>query len=216
MKYYVQHQQDYSRGELLLRAFFGFIYIMIPHGFMIGIFGIGLLFIRFFLFWIILFTGKYPKGMWDYAVKLMRYQLRVSARNSNLADGYPEFGLDGEDQNTKFDIAYTENVSRATMLIRTFFGMLYVGIPHGFVLVFRLIGTLFVQFLAFWIILFTGKYPKGMFDFVVGTGRWIYRIQCYLNFYTPTYPAFTGAVLPGENQGVVDQQFSTNDDILDA
>jgi hypothetical protein len=71
--------------------------------------------------------------------------------------------------------------------------------------------------IAFWIILFTGKFPKGMFDFIVGTGRWSYRISCYLNFYTDGYPPFTGKVLPGENTNVPNgDATSTDDNILDA
>ena len=54
-----------------------------------------------------------------------------------------------------------------------------------------------------------------MFDFVVGTGRWNYRIQCYLNFYTDEYPAFTGKVLPGENSDIDDDSSESNDEILD-
>ena len=69
MNYYVKHQEDYSRGQLLLRALFGGIYIMIPHGIMIMIFSIGLMFVRIIAFWTCLFTGKYPRGMWDYQVK---------------------------------------------------------------------------------------------------------------------------------------------------
>ncbi len=212
MIYYVKHQEEYSRGQLLLRAFFGIFYIGIPHGFLIMLLSIGLMFVRIGVFWICLFTGKYPQGLWDYQVKFMRYQLRVNARFQNLADGYPEFGLNGQDDHTNFDIAYKEEVSRGTVLIRALFGVFLI-IPHAFALIFRLIATMFVQIIAFWIILFTGKFPDGMFDFVVGTGRWAYRVNCYLNFYTPDYPPFTGKILPGENEGIENNY--SNDDILD-
>lgn len=212
MNYFVKHQEEYSRGQLLLRAFFGVFYIGIPHGLLIMILSIGLMFIRIGVFWICLITGKYPQSLWDYQVKLMRYQLRVNARFQNLADDYPEFGLDGKDSHTNFDIAYKEEVSRGTVLLRALFGPLII-LPNAFVLIFRLIATMFVKMIAFWIILFTGKYPKDMFEFVVGTGRWTYRINCYLSFYTPDYPAFTGKVLPGENENI--EVTFTNDEILD-
>jgi hypothetical protein len=216
MNYYVKHQEEYSRGELLLRAFLGIFYIMIPHFFVMYFLAIGSMVVSMITFWTILFTGKYPKGMWDYQVKFMRYQLRVTARLSNLADGYPAFGLNGTDDNTHFDIEYTEEISRGTLIIRTLFGGFMI-IPHFFVIIFRMYASMFVQMIAFWIILFTGKFPKGMFEFVVGTGRWMYRISCYLTFYTPDYPAFTGKVLPGENQNVPNgEATSTDDNILDA
>lgn len=214
MNYYVKHQASYSRGELLLRTFFGFLYIMIPHGIVLMFLAIGFMFVRIYTFWVCLITGKHPRGSFDYQVKFLRYQLRLNARIMNLADGYPAFGLEGTDENTVFDIAYREEVNRGQVLLRALFGGIYVMIPHAFVLIFRLIGTMFVNFIAFWIVLFTGKYPENMFQFVVGTGRWNYRIQCYLNFYTDTYPAFTGKVLPGENMNLEDSQ-QTNDEILD-
>ncbi len=212
MIYLVKHQEEYSRGELLLRSFFGVFYIGIPHGILIMLLSIGLMFVRIGVFWICLFTGKYPKGLWDYQVKFMRYQLRVNARFQNLADGYPEFGLNGRDEHTNFDIKYKEEVNRGAVLIRALFGF-FIIIPHVFVLLFRMIGTMVVQIFAFWIILFTGKFPKDMFDFIVGTGRWAYRINCYLYFYTEKYPPFTGKVVAGENQNI-ENEF-VNDDILD-
>jgi hypothetical protein len=216
MNYSVKLQDSYSRGELLLRAFFGAFYIGIPHAFVILFLAIGFIFVRIASFWVILITGKYPRGLFDYQVKFMRYQLRVNARFSNLADGYPEFGLNGKDEHTEFDIPYTEEISRGTLLIRTLFGGIYVSIPHGFVLFFRMIATMFLQVIAFWIILFTGKFPKDMFEFIVGTGRWQYRVNAYLLFYTDEYPAFSGKVLPGENNGQGGSSQSGMSDVLDS
>ncbi|MEX1002571.1 MAG: DUF4389 domain-containing protein [Crocinitomicaceae bacterium] len=215
MTFDIKHQDEYSRGQLLLRAFFGVFYIMIPHGILIVLLSIGLLFVKFLTFWIILFTGKWNKGFFDYHVKMMRYQLRVQARLMNLADGYPEFGLNGTDTHTSFDITYQEDVSRGSMLLRAFFGMFYVGIPHGFILMFRMIGVFFCNFIGFWAILFTANYPKGMFDFVVKTYRWNYRVSAYLSYLTHTYPPFSGDVQPGENLDLVDATVA-NDEILDA
>lgn len=213
MKFNVVYQESYSRGELLLRFLFGFIYIMIPHGIVQMVLSIGLVFIRIFTFWTILFTGKFPKSWFEYNVKMMRYQLRVSARNMNLADGYPAFGLNGTDTQTTFDVTYQEEVSRGSMLLRAIFGI-YMIIPHAFVLLFRMIGVLFCNLIAFWAILFTGSYPKGMFDFVVKTLRWQARIGCYLAYLTHVYPPFTGEVLPGEE--TAGGSASKNDNILDA
>lgn len=201
MTFDIKHQESYSRGELLLRSFFGFFYILIPHGILIYILMIGLMFVKFVTFWTILFTGKFSKGMFDYNVKMNRYMLRLQARLLNLSDGYPAFGLNGTDTQTTFDVKYQEDVSRGSMLVRAFFGMFYVGIPHMFILMFRMIGVYFCSFIGFWSILFTGNYPKGMFDFVVKTFRWQARVNLYLGYMIHEYPKFTGEVLPGENEG---------------
>jgi hypothetical protein len=213
MKFNVKRQDSYSRGELILRFLFGPFYIMLPHAIVQGVLGIGLMFIKILTFWVILFTGKFPKSWFEYNVKMMRYSLRVSARTLNLADGYPAFGLNGTDTQTEFDVTYQEEVSRGSMLLRAFFGVFMI-IPHAFILIFRLIGVMFCNFIGFWAILFTGSFPQGMFDFIVKTFRWNFRIQCYLSYLTHVYPPFTGDVLPGEE--TAGGSSSKNDDILDA
>lgn len=199
MNFDIKHQESYSRGELLLRSFFGFIYILIPHMFILFFLAIASIFIGFIAFWSILFTGKYPKGMYEFQVKFRLWELRVNARLLNLTDGYPAFGLDAKDGSITFEIEYPEKLSRGNLLLRAFFGIFYVIIPHMFILYFRLIGVYVVLFIAWWAVLFTGKYPKGMFDFVVGTLRWAMRLGLYMGNMTDTYPAFTGKVLAGEN-----------------
>lgn len=214
MTFDIKYQESYSRGELLLRTFLGIFYIMIPHGIVLWFLTIGLMFVSFFSFLILLFTGKWNKGMWDYVVKYNRYSLRVNARMMNLADGYPAFGLNGTDTQTTYDVKYQEEVSRVSVLIRIFFGLFYVMIPHGFALMFMMIGVLFCNFIGFWAILFTGSYPKGMFDFVVKTFRWQQRVNNYMSFLTHDYPKFTGEVLPGENEDV-DDEVGDSEEILD-
>lgn len=97
-----------------------------------------------------------------------------------------------ESQPVKFSIDYPEKLSRGLLLLKTFFGWLYVLIPHGFALFFYGIAALVVTFIAWWAILFTGKYPKGMFDFVVGYQRWSNRVNAYLMLMTDVYPPFSG------------------------
>lgn len=186
------HQESYSRGQLLLRSFFGIFYIMIPHGFALGVMGLAGAVLRFIAWWAVLFTGKYPRSFFDFQLGLLKWSTRVNARMLNLADGYPAFGNSGQDANTNVHVAYPESLSRGTLLLRAFFGIIYVLIPHGLCLLFRGIATYFVVFIAWWAILITGKYPKGMFDFVVGTLRWATRIGIYMGFMTDKYPPFSG------------------------
>lgn len=197
MKIIIKHQETYSRGELLLRTMFGFLYIMIPHMFLLYFLQIGLMFVNIARFWIILFTGKWPKGLFDYAVKLQRYGLRVSARLVNLSDGYPQFGLNGTDDKTDFDIQYQESYSRGRLLVRAIFGIFLI-LPHIFVLYFKLIGVYVVLFIGWWAVLITGKYPKGMHNFVVGVLRHAYRLGYYLYFLSDNYPSFSNSPVEGE------------------
>jgi hypothetical protein len=192
MKLTIQHQERYSRGQLLLRTFFGFLYIGIPHAFCLFFVGIWAAILMFCAWWVVLFTAKYPKGMFNFQVKLYNWQTRLSATLYNLVDGYPAFGVNGKSDKVSLEVEYPEKLSRGLLLLRTFFGFIYVMIPHGFCLFFRAIGTSFVMFLAWWVVLFTGKYPAGWHSFVVGLLRWGLRINLYMAFMTDQYPPFTG------------------------
>jgi hypothetical protein len=142
-------------------------------------------------FFNILIDGSTPKWYYEWVVKLNRWGLRINARLLNLVDGYPEFGMDGKDDKTSFDLEFWQ-ISRGQMLLRTFFGWLYVGIPHGFVLYFRGIGMLFLCLFAFFVVLFTGEYPESWHKFNVGTIRWGARVNSYLCWLYKDYPPFAG------------------------
>ena len=192
MKLEIKCQESYSRGELILRTLFGWIYIAIPHMFLLFFMGLWGSILQFISWWIILFTGRYPQSFFEFQVKLMRWSTRVLARQLNLSDDYPAFGLDAQDEYTNVEVAYPESLSRGTLLLKTFFGWLYVGLPHGFMLYFRALATYFVTFIAWWVILFTGKYPESWHRFNVGTLRWAMRVNLYMSYMTDDYPPFSG------------------------
>jgi len=89
-------------------------------------------------------------------------------------------------------VDYPEKLSRGWVVLKLLFGSLYVGIPHGIILALYQIAVGVVTFIAFWIILFTGKYPRGMYDFVVGYMRWTARVNAYLSLLRDEYPPFSG------------------------
>ncbi len=190
MKIAVRHQESYSRGELLLRSFFGFIYMGLPHGICLAFLGIGSQICTLIGFFIILFTGSYPKGMFDFVLKVERWRFRLISRIFNLTDGYPGFGLDAHDPSTVYDFEYLEKRNRLTVLLRFLLAPLFL-LPHILCIIFLELGALICMFLAFWIVLFTGKYPVGMHGFVTGFVRWIVRVQAYMFLLTDTYPPFT-------------------------
>jgi hypothetical protein len=90
-----------------------------------------------------------------------------------------------------FDVEYPERLSRGWLLLKVFFGWLYVGIPHWIVLSLYGIAVSIVLFISFWAILFTGKFPRGFFDFVVGYIRWQNRVTVYLSLLRDEYPPFS-------------------------
>lgn len=191
MTYEIKHAEKQSRGELLLRFFFGWIYMYLPHAFVLIFLGLWAGLLHFISFWIILFTARYPESFFQFQVKLIRWQARVSARQLNLVDGYPAFGLDVVDPAVVVEIPYPERLSRGLLLIKFFFGWLYVIIPHAVVLCFLGIAAGFVLFIGWWIILFTGQLPIGMHNFLAGVLRWNQRVILYITNMTDVYPPFS-------------------------
>lgn len=188
----IKHQESYSRGELLLRTFFGAIYIAIPHFIVLIFISLAGSVLNFLAWWAILFTGRYPQSWFEFQVKQMRWGLRVTSRLYNLSDGYPAFGLNAADDRVTFEVEYPEHISRGLLLARTFFGWIYVLIPHGIILGLMSYAVFFILFLNWWIVLFTGKIPHSLFDFVLRFLRWSYRVQLYMSYMTDQYPPFHG------------------------
>ncbi len=122
----------------------------------------------------------------------------MSARLYNISDGYPAFGINATDEHTSLVVEYPESLGKGTLLLKFFFGWLYCGLPHVFVLMFRLFYQAILQFVAFWVVLFTGKFPKSIHEFTVGSIRWSFRISLYLNYMSDDYPPFTGKEIEGE------------------
>lgn len=192
VKFNIKHSDSYSRGQLLLRSLFGWLYILIPHAFVLMFIGMGVGIMRFLAFWSILFTGKYPESWFNFQVQALRWQTRVNASLFNLSDEYPAFGLSAEAADVELEIAYPTEISRGEVLVRALFGWIYIMIPHMIILIFRILGTEILMFFAFWVVLITGSYPESWHRFNVGTLRWGVRLNAYLSYLTHQYPPFSG------------------------
>lgn len=187
----VEYPERLSRGLLLLKVFFGWLYVGIPHGIILCFYGIAVGVVIFIAFWAILFTGKYPRVLFDCVVGYQRWGLNITTYLGLLRDEYAPFTNEPtSNYPVTFEIEYPERLSRGLLLLKVFFGWLYVGIPHGIILYFYGIAVGIVNFIAFWAILFTGKYPRGMFDFVVGYSRWGSNVTAYLGLLRDEYPPF--------------------------
>ncbi len=192
MKLTITRQDSYSRGELLLRTLFGWLYIMIPHCVVMMFVAIWAAILGFLAFWVVLFTGKYPQSWFEFQVKVMNWSSRLYATVYNLVDGYPAIGPGGTSDKVNLEVEYPESLSRGLVLARLFFGFFYVMIPHGFCLYFRMIAHGFVSLIAWFIVLFTGEFPENMHSFLVGTIRWMTRYSLYMALMTDEYPPFSG------------------------
>jgi hypothetical protein len=142
--------------------------------------------ITFIAWFAILFTGKYPLGLFNLVVGFTRWSANVTAYVSLFRDEYPPFAMDAGRFPLTYDVEYPQRLSRWLI----FFKILLV-IPNQFVLLFLSIASWFVSFIAWWAILFTGRYPRGLFDFNVGVLRWGYRASAYANLMRDEYPPYS-------------------------
>jgi len=145
--------------------------------------GVGLLFLPLVL--MILFRQKYPRWWFDWNLNLLRFSNRVTAYLALLDDRYPSTD---EEQAVHLNFAYPDarQLNRWLPLVKWF-----LAIPHYVVLFFLAIAALVAIIVAWFAILFTGTYPKGLFDFVVGVLRWSNRVSGYaFLLVTDQYPPF--------------------------
>ncbi len=188
MKLTITHQDSYSRGELLLRTIFGGIYIVIPHMFIMIFVNIWTGIVNFISWWAILFTGKYPKSMFEFMVRYLNWYMRLNATLMNMVDGYPAIGPGGTSEKVKLEVEYPASLSRGKLLLKTIFGMIFIVIPHGVCLGARMYAGQFLSFLAWWAILFTGKHPADFHAFNVGSLRWMVKLTLYTANMSDEYP----------------------------
>lgn len=192
MRLSINRTESHSRGELLLRSFFGFAYITLPHAFIMMFVNLWASILSLIAFFIIIFTGRYPESTFKLNTSLISWQMRLYASMYNLIDGYPQIGVNGSHPDVTLEIPYPESVSRGKTLLRAFFGIFYVLLPHGFCLSFYGIWVAIQMMIAWWVVLFTGNYPESMFRSIEGYMRWSVRVQLYMGHMTDEYPRFSG------------------------
>jgi hypothetical protein len=135
----------------------------------------------------ILFREKYPRWWFDWNLELTRFSARVALYGALLDDRYPSTD---EAQSLRLDVPYPDvpnELNRWLPLVKWF-----LAIPHYVVLFFLGLAALVCIVIAWFAILFTGRYPRGLFDFVVGVGRWGVRVSAYaFLLVTDRYPPFS-------------------------
>jgi hypothetical protein len=159
----------------------------------------------------ILFTGRYPRGLFDFNVGVLRWSWRVGFYASGAigTDRYPPFTLSRTDYPADFDVDYPEHLSRGLVLVKSWLlaipqliivALVTADMPlwwtarndwgsgHQATAGISLLGILVL--VAGVVLLFTGRYPRPLFDIVIGVNRWIYRVLAYVALMRDEYPPF--------------------------
>ena len=135
----------------------------------------------------ILFRKKYPRWWFDWNREFTRFALRIQAYAALMSDTYPSTD---EQQYVNLEIEYPNvetDLARGMPLIKWF-----LAIPHYIILVFLYIAAVVCVIIAWFAILFTGRYPRSLFDFVAGVQRWALRVVAYaFLLVTDRYPPFS-------------------------
>jgi hypothetical protein len=141
----------------------------------------------------IVFTGRLPEGLGKIQALYIRYYTRTQVYTAFMREEYPPFSFDasaadpGDDPRIRVDLGIeTEDRNRLTTAFRWI-----LVLPHALILGFLGIAVFFVSVLAFFAVLFTGKWPPGMRDFALGFGRWLVRFAAYALLLTDDYPPFS-------------------------
>ena len=190
-----------SRWKWLVKWF-----LAIPHFIVLLFLWVAFLVLTVVAFFAILFTGRYPRDIFDFNVGVLRWTWRVSyyATDGGLGtDRYPPFRLSAQPgEPASLDIDYPERLSRGLVLVKWWL----LAIPHYAVLAILVGGTFWwsqdhagsyfggllnlLVFIAAVALLFTGRYPVTLFDLIVGLNRWFYRVVAYVTLMTDAYPPF--------------------------
>ncbi|HSA51368.1 MAG TPA: DUF4389 domain-containing protein [Yinghuangia sp.] len=182
--------------------------LLIPHLIVLVFLWIAFVLVSVVAFFAILFTARYPRGLFDFNLGVLRWTWRVSYYGYSAlgTDRYPPFSLrDDPGHPARLDVAYPEQLSRGLVLVKWWLlalphYVLVVAFSSGFWRGPGLTGLL-VLFAAV-ALLFTARYPRGIFDFVMGLNRWTVRVVAYAALMTDVYPPFRldqGGAEPAEN-----------------
>jgi len=180
--------------------------LAIPHLIILAFLWIAFVVVWVIAFFAILFTGKYPRGLFDFNVGVLRWSWRVGfySYEANGTDKYPPFTLESvDDYPADLQVEYPEKLSNGLVLVKWWL----LAIPHLIVVSIFMGGSgwiwgnwlwggesaglvVILVIIAAIVLLFTGKYPKELFKLVVGMNRWSYRVAAYVALMTDKYPPF--------------------------
>ena len=171
--------------------------LAIPHYIILCFLIVAFVFVCIIAFFNILFTGKYPKSLFEFNTGVLRWGWRVGFYSYEAlgTDKYPPFRLEPDpDYPADLEIAYPEKLSSGLVLVKWWL----LAIPH-YIIVGILVGgwfewrlglTTVLAIIGIIVVLFKGQYPPEIFKLVVGMNRWSYRVAAYASLMTDEYPPF--------------------------
>jgi Domain of unknown function (DUF4389) len=185
--------------------------LAVPHYVLLLGLGIAAVAVTVIAWFAILFTGRYPRSLFNFTVGVLRWNWRVSfyTYSALATDQYPPFTLAVTDYPADFDVEYPERLNRGLIFVKSWL----LAMPHYLLLgaligggwsVLGGIGSFFSRpgsgialpllgalvLIAAVILLFTGRYRSGLFDLIMGINRWSYRVLAYSTLLTDSYPPF--------------------------
>jgi len=158
--------------------------LAIPHFIVLAFVAFGAFFVAIWAFFAVLFTGRWPRGAFDYLVGTFRWAYRVAAYFHLMVDAYPPFSLaDDPDYPVRLNVDYPERIDNWRPLVQWL-----LAIPYLFVAGVLYWFTGVLTFIAFFTVLFTKKIPREMFELMMPGLRWNLRGNAYAYFMTDRYP----------------------------
>lgn len=195
-----------SRGLWLVKWL-----LAIPHFIVLLFLGIAFAVTTIIVWFAILFTGRYPRALFDFNVGVLRWNWRVAfyAYSALATDRYPPFTLASTDYPADFEVDYPERLSRGLIWVKSWL----LAIPHLLIVAvftstawswwgradyevadygrgvgLSLLGVLVL--IAAVMLLFTGRYQRRLFDLIMGVNRWTFRVAAYVSLMRDEYPPF--------------------------
>jgi len=182
--------------------------LAIPHYFILFFLWVALAVVSVIAFFAILFTGRYPRSLFEFSVGVLRWTWRVGFYSYSAlgTDQYPPFSLaDLPEYPARLEVDYPQSLSRGLVLVKWWL----LALPH-LLIVAVFVGSISILgnssdmqwlslsggllgllvLIAAVVLLFTGRYPKTIYDFVLGMNRWVFRVAAYTALMTDQYPPF--------------------------
>jgi hypothetical protein len=180
----VTYDVAYTESRNRLTTVFRMI-LNIPHAILVNVWGRLAQVLALLQWFTILFTGKRNQSLWKMQNDYLGYEVRVYSYGLLLHDVFPPFGTEPGATGVSYSMEYEESANRLTSALRIIW-----AIPAIIVTAALMIAAFVVTVLVWFAILFTGKHPRGMFDFVVKAYRYAARNTSYLLLMTDTYPKY--------------------------
>jgi hypothetical protein len=181
LRFDVEYPERLSRWLIFVKWL-----LAIPHFIMLYVLGALAGVVTFIAFFAILFTGRYPRGLFNLVVGVFRWDANISAYILLMRDEYPPFSWEPGRYPVTLEVDYPERLSRWMIFVKWLF-----VIPSMIVLMLLGIVYYVTLIIAWFTILLTGRYPKALFGFGVGVIRWSFRINAYSYLMTDKYPPFS-------------------------